>query len=326
MESAARPADSNCRPIIIRIKATATKYGVMSPRDDSQDRPTPGKDGGRGTDAFFWPRDFLDSRFVYAVITPRANGLSLGVNMNPDQKCNFDCVYCEVERQARLRHRSLDVEAMREEFQRALTLVHSGRLRERPAYAKLPAELLKLRHVTLSGDGEPTLCPQCTEAVAAVVHTRARSQFPFFKIVLVTNATGLDLAPVQQGLDMLRREDEIWAKLDAGTQEDMDRVNRPEVSLSKVMGNLLLLGQRRPIVIQSLFPLLNGVEPTEEAIQAYAQKLQELKAGGAMIASVQIYSATRPKHNPACDHLPLKALSRIARTVRAMTGLRVEVF
>ncbi len=298
----------------------------MESQNRSHGQPAPGKQGGRGTDAFFWPRDFLDSRFVYAVISPRANGLSLGINMNPDQKCNFDCVYCEVEREPRLRNRSLDVAAMRDEFQRALRLVSSGRLRERPSYANLPDELLKLRHVTLSGDGEPTLCEQFAEVVEAVIHTRARGLFPFFKIILVTNATGLDLPPVQRGLRLLGTEDEIWAKLDVGTQEEMNRVNRPEMPLSKVLGNLLLLGQQRPIVIQSLFPLLDGVEPSAEAIAAYAQRLQELKAGGAQIASVQIYSATRPKHTPACGHLPLRALSRIARTVRSMTGLRVEVF
>ena len=298
----------------------------MRSPDQPAGRCAPAGGGGRASDAFFWPRDFLESRFVYAVISPRANGLSLGINMNPDQRCNFDCVYCEVERTGQMRGRTLDVEAMREEFQHALEVVHSGRLRERPAYARVPDELLRLRHVTLSGDGEPTLCPQFAEAVAAVVHTRARGLFPFFKIVLVTNATGLDLPGVQRGLSLLSREDEIWAKLDAGTQEEMDRINRPALSLSKVLANLLLLGQQRPLVIQSLFPLLDGREPSQEAIEAYAQRLQELKAGGAMISLVQIYSATRPRHNPACGHLPLKSLSGIAKTVRSLTGLRAEVF
>lgn len=294
---------------------------------DSAHRPTaPGKEGARAGSAFFWPRDFLDSRFVYAVVSPRANGLSLGINMNPDQKCNFDCGYCEVERESRLRRRTLDVAAMGEEFQRALEVVYSGRLRERPGYATLPDELLKLRHVTLSGDGEPTLCPQFAEVVEAVVHIRACGHFPFFKIVLVTNATGLDQPEVQRGLARLAAEDEVWAKLDAGTQEEMDRVNRSQVPLSTVLGNLLLLGQQRPIVIQSLFPMLNGVEPSPAAIEAYAQRLQELKAGGAMISQVQIYSATRPKHNPGCGHLPLRTLSHIAKTVRSLTGLQVEVF
>ena len=44
-------------------------------------------------------RNFFGNRFVYAVVSQRADGLSIGVNMNPGKLCNFDCVYCEVDRQ-----------------------------------------------------------------------------------------------------------------------------------------------------------------------------------------------------------------------------------
>ena len=65
-----------------------------------------------------------------------------------------------------------------------------------------------------SGDGEPTLSPQFSEIVQAIIHLRARSILPFFKIVLVTNATGLDRPEVRPGLDILTVTDEIWAKLE----------------------------------------------------------------------------------------------------------------
>jgi wyosine [tRNA(Phe)-imidazoG37] synthetase (radical SAM superfamily) len=295
-------------------------------RNGSHELPGTERAAPRPAEAFTWPRDFLDNRFVYVVISPRAGGLSVGINMNPDKKCNFDCAYCEVDRTASSGIASPNVKAMTQEFERTLLFIHSGQLRERPAYAHLPNELLELRHVTLSGDGEPTLCPKFEEAVEAIVHTRARARFPFFKIVLVTNGTGLDLAPVQRGLRLLKAEDEVWAKLDVGTQADMDKANRSQVPLAKVLSNILLLGRQRSIVVQSLFPMLGGQEPSTEAIESYAHRLQELTAGGVMIASVQVYSATRPRHNPACGHLPLKTLSRIARTVRSLTGLRVEVF
>ena len=48
------------------------------------------------TTAFGCPREFLNNRFVYLVISPRARGLAIGVNMNPAKHCNFDCPYCEV--------------------------------------------------------------------------------------------------------------------------------------------------------------------------------------------------------------------------------------
>jgi wyosine [tRNA(Phe)-imidazoG37] synthetase (radical SAM superfamily) len=276
--------------------------------------------------AFGCPRDFLDNRFVYMVISPRARGLSVGVNMNPDKRCNFDCVYCEVNRGAPATESGLDVDVMATELTDTITLVRSGALRERPCYRNLSADLMQLRHVALSGDGEPTHCANFTEAVQAVMHVRARGQLPFFKIVLLTNASGLDLPTVQSGLQLFTGRDEIWAKLDAGTQTYMDRINRPQVSLDKILANILMVARQRRVVIQSLFPSINGLEPPPEEIEAYAQRLKELTDAGAQISLVQIYSATRPTPHSECGHLSLKTLSRIARQVREVTGLKAEVF
>ena len=286
----------------------------------------PDRHNGYQETAFGSPRDFLDNRFVYAVVSARARGLSVGINMSPDTNCNFQCVYCEVHRDGEPREGLLDVDAMAAELKRTLAFVRAGRLRERPWYRTLPDELLQLRHVALSGDGEPTLSPRFAEALQGVVHVRALSGFPFFKLVLLTNATGLDLPHVQQGLKHLTRSDEVWAKLDGGTQAYVNKVNRASVPLEKILSNILMLGRQRPVVIQSLFPAINGEEPPLEEIEQYARRLLELKKAGAQISLVQIYSATRPSPNSESEHLPLKVLSRIAQTVRQITGLTAEVF
>jgi len=276
--------------------------------------------------AFGCPRDFLDNRFVYLTVSPRARGLSVGVNMNPDKKCNFDCVYCEVHRDQPSPEAYLDVGVMAAELKQTLAFVLGGRLRERSWYRVVPDELLRLRHVTLSGDGEPTLAPNFMEAIQAIVHVRATSGFPFFKLVLITNATGLDQPQVQQGLRYLTRSDEIWVKLDGGTQAYLEKVDKINVPLEKILANILALGRQRPVVIQSLFPSINGQEPPLEEIEQFALRLKELKEGGAQIPLVQIYSATRPTPNSSCGHLPLKTLSRIGHTVKQVSGLKAEVF
>ena len=276
--------------------------------------------------AFGSSRDFLDNRFIYAVVSARARGLSLGVNMNPDRYCNFDCAYCEVDRRAPAGESDLDIDVMVAELRRTLAFVHSGALREHPHYHRLPPELLQLRHVALSGDGEPTLCSKFAEAVEAVVHVRALNGLPYFKLVLITNATGLDLPQVQQSLKYFTQKDEIWVKLEAGTQSYMDKVNRSKVPLEKVLSNILNLGRQRPVVIQGLFPSVNGEAPSTDEVGQYARRLQELKDDGAQISLVQIYSATRPTPHSECSHLPLKPLSAIAQIVRNTTGLNVEVF
>lgn len=286
----------------------------------------PVRANGSQETAFGSPRDFLDNRFVYAVVSARARGLSVGVNMCPDKYCNFQCVYCEVHRNGEPREAGLDVEAMAAELKRTLTFVRGGRLRERPWYRTLPDELLQLRHVALSGDGEPTLSSTFAEALQAIVHVRALSGFPFFKLVLLTNATGLDLPHVQQGLKHFTRSDEVWAKLDGGTQAYVNKVNRSSVPLDKILSNILMLSRQRPVVIQSLFPAINGEEPPLEEIEQYARRLLELQKEGAQISLVQIYSGTRPSPNSESGHLPLKVLSRIAHIVRQTTGMTAEVF
>ena len=276
--------------------------------------------------AFGSPRDFLNNRFVYAVLSARARGLSLGVNMNPDKNCSFNCLYCEVDRRTPPRESKLDVDAMAVELRKTLAYVLAGKLHERPWYSSLSDELLTLRHVALSGDGEPTMAPNFAEAIEAIVHIRALGEFPFFKLVLITNGTGLDLPQVQQGLKHFTKSDEIWAKLDGGTQMFFQRVDRTDVSLEKVLSNILLTARQRPVIVQSLFPAINGEEPLAAEIDAYAQRLRELKTAGANIPLVQIYSATRPMFHADCGHLPLKTLSHIAQTVRHVSGLRAEVF
>jgi wyosine [tRNA(Phe)-imidazoG37] synthetase (radical SAM superfamily) len=303
-------------------KATPANGHVPANGQAEKKRCLPGREI-----AFDRPRDFLNNRFVYVVVSPRARGLTLGVNMNPDKRCNFDCVYCEVDRVTPPKESLLDVGAMAAELHRTLSEIQQGRLRELPQYHSLSNELLELRHVALSGDGEPTLSPQFAEAVQAVVHIRALGGFPFFKIVLLTNGTGLDRASVQDSLKRFTKSDEIWVKLDGGTQEYLDKVCRvKDVTLGKILSNILHLARQRPVVIQSLFPAINGEEPSAEDIQQYAHRLKELKSDGAQISLVQIYSANRPMSHAECGHLPLKTLSHIAQVVRQVAGLKAEVF
>jgi wyosine [tRNA(Phe)-imidazoG37] synthetase (radical SAM superfamily) len=246
--------------------------------------------------------------------------------MNPDGLCNFDCVYCEVDRHKCRGESTVDVARMRTELDQVLEQAMTGRLRNLAPFHATPADLLELKEVALSGDGEPTLCPNFREVIEGVAHVRAGGKWPFFKIVLITNGTGLHLSHVRSGIEILTSYDEIWIKLDAGTQRGMDLVNRADVRIETILENIVKLGRERPIIIQSLFPLLRGAEPLTEEIDAYLERLRELREAGAQIEYVQVYSAHRPAIHPDCGHLPLRSLSAIAKRVREETGLRAEVF
>ena len=44
------------------------------------------------------PRTHAGNRYVYPVISRRAGGLSIGINLSADKLCNFHCIYCQVDR------------------------------------------------------------------------------------------------------------------------------------------------------------------------------------------------------------------------------------
>ena len=274
--------------------------------------------------AFSRPRQYRARRLVYTVVSSRAGGLLIGVNLNPDRACNYDCVYCEVDRTCADSTVHCDIDAMISDVDSIMAEL-SEDLSNSPIGVSEENRESPI-HVAISGDGEPTLSPQFEEAVDGLVHLRARGRHPFFKIVVITNASGLDRPQTRSGLERLNSQDEIWAKLDGGTQEYLDRVNRGDVDLEQTLGNILALARRRPVVVQSLFPSIRGIGPSEHEILDYATRLKELKDADADIRLVQVCSATRPTTHPETGHLPLKALSGIARTVRNVAGLRAEVF
>jgi len=270
------------------------------------------------------PREFLGNRFVYAVISSRARGLSIGVNVNPNQACNYNCPYCEVARNPEQAELKLDLKVLTRELIHVVALAQCGRLNELKQFAAAPAELLALKEVALSGDGEPSLVSNFDEIVKEVLVIR--HLLSPFKLVVITNGSGLHRPTVQRGIDRLAPEDEIWIKLDAGTEAYMQRVNGSQASMETSLRNILTIAQRRPVVIQSLFCTIGDEAPGEEEITAYIQRLSALKDAGAKISLVQVYSVSRPPASPGCKHLPLAQLSQIARRVRDETGLSAEVF
>jgi wyosine [tRNA(Phe)-imidazoG37] synthetase (radical SAM superfamily) len=248
------------------------------------------------------------------------------LDLNPDGQCNFDCIYCEVRRTQLPKLAAPEIPQMIRELEGVLDQIRTGHAASLPGCEEAPPEYLRLGHVALSGSGEPTLSPKFTEAVEAVLHLRAQGEHGFFKIAVVTNASRLNDPEVCRGLRLLTSRDEVWAKLDAGSPEWFERINRTEVSLDCILANILNLARERPVVIQTLVPLMPGGPPPPEARAAYVQRLIELKQGGARISLVQLYSVSRPPAQPGCTHAPLSELSTIARMVREATGFPAEVF
>src|SRR5882757_8112593 len=85
------------------------------------------------------PRQFRDNRYVYPVLSRRSGGISIGINLNPDKACNFDCIYCQVDRTVAPQERFVGLPKLLAELQAILTgLAPDGELWQEPEFSALP--------------------------------------------------------------------------------------------------------------------------------------------------------------------------------------------
>lgn len=239
-------------------------------------------------------RHWRDNRYVYPVISRRSGGLSIGINLNPDKKCNFDCIYCSVDRSTPPLVAHVDLEVLRAELDHMLDLATSGRLFSEPPFDTTPPPLRRLNDVAFSGDGEPTSYRQLGEACRIVADLLSQYRANDTRIILITNATLLDRPGVAEAVRFLDAHNgAIWAKLDAGTADYYRVIDRSAVPLQRVLDNILAVGRDRPIVIQSMFMNVDGQPPTDVEIDAYLQRLGDLRDGGCRIKLVQVYTIAR---------------------------------
>src|SRR5207249_6564380 len=118
-------------------------------------------------------RQFADFTFVYPVISRRARGLSIGINLNPDKVCNFDCVYCEVDRTIPGKVSKVDLNQMRDELKAMVHFVRDGGLAREPKLDELPPSSTRhVKDIAFSGDGEPTLIHNFAECVQVVAEVK----------------------------------------------------------------------------------------------------------------------------------------------------------
>src|SRR3954462_9498498 len=101
-------------------------------------------------------RSWQRNRYVYPVISRRSKGLSIGVNLNPDKVCNFDCIYCCVDRTVPPTIREVDLDVVREELSHLIELTKTGEIWNQPPFDQPPPHLRRFNDIAFSGDGEPT--------------------------------------------------------------------------------------------------------------------------------------------------------------------------
>jgi wyosine [tRNA(Phe)-imidazoG37] synthetase (radical SAM superfamily) len=279
-------------------------------------------------------RRFEEFQYVYPVLSRRSHGISIGLNVNPDKACNFDCIYCQVDRTTESAVKKFDVIVAEEELREMLEMVRSGEIAQHAPFDSIPRELLRLNDIALSGDAEPTTLPNFAETIQMI----ARVKPPEAKIVLITDAGGLNRPDVKRGLEIMDANNgEIWAKLDAGTEDYFKLINRTKIPFTRILKNISEAAKVRPIVIQSLFLKIHGEGPSTGEIGEYCRRLREIgniDPARSGVKLVQVYTIAR-KAMTVVDGVPARqfvsALSNeevdaITQRVRSEAGVEAEGF
>ena len=273
------------------------------------------------------PRSFAANCYVYPVLSRRAGGISIGVNLNLDKACNFHCVYCQVDRRQPGEENFVDLQRLADELERAVELVTSGRIYEGTQFRTTPPPLRRLNDIALSGDGEPSTFANFDQVVDLCAEVRRRHGLADVKLVLITNASMFHRPRVHRALETLQANGgEIWAKLDAGTEDYYRLVARSNIPWRQILDNLREAAVAWPIVIQTLFMRIWDRPPPPAELEAYCHRLQEILAAGGQIKLVQIHTIARKPAEAWVAALPSAEVDAIADLVRRRTGLAVAAF
>ena len=268
-------------------------------------------------------RDSAGLTYIYPVVSRRAGGVSLGVNLNVNNACNWACVYCQVEGLTRGGPPPVDLVLLRKELDDFLNEVCEGDFLARA----VPEDARHLVDVAFSGNGEPTSAAEFAAAVEIVRDVlAARRLLPQVKIRLITNGSLMHRPVVQRGVEILGEAGgEVWFKLDRAGEAASRGVNGVPQSPATVLRRLRACIVLAPTWVQTCWFGIDGHAPTVAERAAYCELLGEVANG---VAGVHLYGLARPSMQPQAERLlrlSEAALQEFADEIQKKTGVRVAI-
>ncbi|MGR8935135.1 MAG: radical SAM protein [Gammaproteobacteria bacterium] len=270
-------------------------------------------------------RDIAGMTYVYPVVSRRAGGLSIGINVNPNNACNWRCIYCQVPGLSRGSAPPLDMKLLEKELRFILNDILKRDFFER---FQVPSGHRAIKDIAISGNGEPTSVKGFADMVALIgdiageAGLRDRSNY-----VLITNGSLIHRSEVQQGLAALNRyHGQVWFKLDSATVEGRKRINNAAIDLSKHTDNLLASARLCPTWIQTCVFNFRGHGFPENEKTAYLELLRRIK-DQAEFLGVMLYTLARPSHQPEAGYLSSlseHSMRTFAEEIQAL-GLNVKI-
>jgi wyosine [tRNA(Phe)-imidazoG37] synthetase (radical SAM superfamily) len=263
--------------------------------------------------------------YVYPVVSRRAGGVSVGVNLNPNNACNWACVYCQVPDLQRGTAPDIDLALLEDELRAMLGDILHGDFMQ----TRVPEGARRLNDIALSGNGEPTSArafPQVIELIGRVM-----ADFGLIgkiKLVLITNGSLADRPRVQDGIrKMTALNGEVWFKFDSATANGMRAINQTRIAPEKQFERLACAARLCPTWLQTCVFALDGAPPAETEQAAYLAAVTRIRQQQIPVQGVLLYGLARPSMQLQAGRLsalPAEWLEAFAARIRA-AGLPVKV-
>lgn len=246
-------------------------------------------------------RDNAGLTYVYPVISRRAGGVSIGVNLNPNNACNWRCVYCQVPDLKRGTAPAIDLARLESELRIFLhEILHGSFMKD-----QVPANMRRINDIAISGNGEPTSAKEFEQVIELIARVKRDYDLPEeLKLVLITNGSLIDRSGVQAGLRRIAAiKGEVWFKLDSVTREGRQRINNTRMSLKQMRENLRIAAALCPTWLQTCLFQIDGDPPDAKECAAYLKFMEGLLQEEVPLRGVLLYALARPSMQPEAPRL-----------------------
>jgi wyosine [tRNA(Phe)-imidazoG37] synthetase (radical SAM superfamily) len=266
-------------------------------------------------------RDVTGLTYIYPVVSRRAGGVSIGINLNINNACNWRCVYCQVPNLTRGTPPPINLELLEKELREFLEyIVHGDFMLRYVAEGDR-----KIQDIAFAGNGEPTSAKEFP-AILGIVE-KLLNEFDLLsptlahpiKVRLITNGSLMDKPHVLESIRHLAKiNGEVWFKSDAGTSEGVAKVNDVNINIASVIKRIKACAEACPTFVQTCMVAIDGMPPTDLEVDAYITLLSEVKD---VIQGVHLYGLARPSMQaeaPRLTRLLPEWLEGVATKIRAI--------
>ena len=261
-------------------------------------------------------RELSGLKYIYSVVSRRAGGLSIGINLNVNNACNWQCIYCEIPNLTRGSPPPIELDVLENELRFFLHEIIHGDYMEK----NVAIEDRHLKDIAFSGNGEPTSAEEFPQVILIV--KKILQEFDLLhkiKIRLITNGSLMHQASVIKSVEMLKEMNgEVWFKVDAATEESIKTINQVNLKPHQILERLKNSANVCPTFVQTCIFSINGNGPSEKDINAYIELINEVKSN---IQGVHLYGLARPSLQPQAKNLGRideEVLQDIAKELRSL--------